>query len=216
MTPYKTSSIAHQTFSEEQFLTIKDIENQYKEAMLALNSISDPLLTIYGGGRVARGSHVYDSVFKLAQMLGQKGWAVASGGGPGVMEAALKGVQSGGGKSVAFKININSERQENKNDIDIHFTQFAPRKYALRQADAFVFAPGGTGTLDELFELFTLNKTEKFAEKPVFFLDRKFWHGMIEWVVKTVYEERELINPEALSFFKVVDDPEEIMTALGY
>jgi len=216
MTTNTPQILAHQTFSEEQFSTIKDIENQYKKAMLALNSISDPLLTIYGGARVSRGSQVYDTVFKLAKMLGQKGWAVASGGGPGVMEAALKGVQSGGGQSIGFKIDINSEIQESKNDIDIQFTQFAPRKYALRQADAFVFAPGGAGTLDELFELFTLNKTEKFAEKPVFFLDRTFWHGMIEWVVKTVYEERELISPESLSFFKVVDDPEEIMTALGY
>jgi len=202
--------IKNQTFSEEQFLVLQDIEDQYKSAMLALNSIGMPLLTIYGGAKVDRKSKIYQDVFDLASQLGQNGWAVATGGGPGVMEAALEGVKAGGGTSVGFSINIPSEIQKTQNDVQVNFTQFAPRKYALRQADAFVFAPGGIGTLDELFEVFTLSKTNKFANKKVYLLDSSFWQGLVDWILKTVYQERELMNVEALTFLKMVDDIAEI------
>jgi len=214
MTPSIQESARFQSLSEEQFLTLKDLQDQYKHAMTVLNSIGMPMMTIYGGARVGRKTRTYQEVFELSKKMGEHGWAVATGGGPGVMEAALLGVKAGGGTSVGFKINIASEVQDTQNDIDISFTQFAPRKYALRQADAFVFAPGGIGTFDELFELFTLNKTGKFADKKAYFLDSRYWRDLVDWLLTTVYEKHELMSPEALTFLKLVDDPQEIVDDL--
>jgi len=204
-----------QTLEESQFSLIEAVKEEYTKGLLALNSIGAYSVTFYGGSKVKSEDKSYQDVQKLAAMFAKKGWGVASGGGPGIMEAALKGAQNCGGKAIALRINIKDEPSTLKPDVDINFTQFSVRKYMLRQSDVFVFAPGGLGTLDELMEILTLTKTHKFPQKPVFLYDSEFWKGYLKWFKEILLKDRGVVDESFMDMFTVVDSPEEVIDKIG-
>ncbi len=200
-----------QTLSEDQFNLLKVIKKEYEMGMLALNSLGSHTLTVYGGAMVQETDDAYHLVSKATELLSKKGWGIISGGGPGIMSAALEGAKEGRGKAIAFCIDIPGEPPAPNIDVSLVFTQFSARKYLLRQSDAFIFAPGGFGTLDELMELLTLMKTNKYPIKPVFLLDSKFWNGYMKWFEEILFNERKVVSEDFLKLFKVVDKPQDIV-----
>ncbi len=203
-----------QSLSEDQFRLIQTIQTEFEVGMSALNSLDAHSVTVYGGSRVQNGEIAYKTVQNISEKLAIKGWSVVSGGGPGIMTAALGGAEKGGGKSVAFCIDIPGEPPFTNPDITITFTQFSVRKYLLRQSDVFIFAPGGLGTLDELMEVLTLIKTHKHPVKPIFLLDSSFWKGYIEWFNNILILERNVVAKDANNLFYIVDTAEEIIDIL--
>ncbi len=203
-----------QTLSEEQFNLLKIINQEYEMGMLALNSLGSHTLTVYGGSRVKSTDKAYNGIEKIAELLGKKDWGIVSGGGPGIMTAALDGAKEGNGKAYAFCINIPGEPPAPNPDVSLVFSQFSVRKYLLRQSDAFVFAPGGLGTLDELMELLTLMKTDKYPVKPIFLYDSKFWAGYMKWFKEILLMERGVVAKDFMKLFKIVDTPEEVVNCL--
>lgn len=199
-----------QTLSEEQYNLLKIIQQEYEMGMLALNSLGAHTLTVYGGSRVEATDKAYHGIEKIAELLGKRGWGIVSGGGPGIMTAALDGAKAGKGKAYAFCINIPGEPPAPNPDLSLVFSQFSVRKYLLRQSDAFVFAPGGLGTLDELMELLTLMKTNKYPIKPIFLYDSKFWAGYMKWFKEILLMERKVVAKDFMKLFTIVDTPQEV------
>ena len=205
-----------QTLDESQYNLLQTINREYEQGFLALNSLGRYTVTFYGGSLVTPEQKAYNGVVEISTMFAQQGWGVVSGGGPGIMEAALKGAKTGGGQAIAFKIDIPGEPITIQSDVVLTFTQFSVRKYLLRQSDVFIFSPGGLGTLDELMELLTLMKTHKFPIKPVFLYDSTFWHGYVEWFKDILVKERGVVGADFINLFKVVDSVQEIEQALGF
>jgi uncharacterized protein (TIGR00730 family) len=209
------SSTAKQTLTEEQFLFLNQIQQEYVIGMQALNSLeTTKTLTVYGGAMIERDSQTFHQVKEICIELGKNGWAIVTGGGPGVMTAALDGAKEGGSKAIAFGINIPGEPPAPNSDVYLSFTNFSVRKYLLRQSDAFIFAPGGVGTLDEMMELVTLMTTGKYPLKPIFLLDSKFWEGYLEWFAKILLNERNVIRPTVMNLFQLFDTPQDILSKL--
>lgn len=207
-------SMQNQTLSEEQHSLITSIADEYTEGMKVLNSLHAYTCTVYGGSRVKETHPSYKKVFEVCQKLAVDGWSVVTGGGPGMMTAALDGVNAGGGQAVSFTINISSEPQYDKTHFVYNLTQFSVRKYLLRQSDIFIVAPGGVGTFDEMFELITLTMTDKYPNKPIFLLDKEFWNPMINWIENTVMKDRDLIAGNFWDIVHLVDTYEEIKQIL--
>jgi uncharacterized protein (TIGR00730 family) len=212
--PTQTKNDPLQTLTEDQFNLLKIIQEEYKMGMLTLNSVGKHTLTIYGGSRVKPNDLSYKGIEEVSRQLAHKGWGVISGGGPGIMTAALDGAKKGNGKAYAFCINIEGEPPASHPDLRIIFSQFSVRKYLLRQSDAFIFAPGGLGTLDELMELLTLIKTNKYPHKPIFLFDSKFWEGYMNWFRDMLFIERGVVGEDFFDLFQLVNTPEEIIDYL--
>ena len=204
------------SLTEDQFTVLEDIKEEYQSGMAILNTLVGPRVTIYGGSLVSNSEDAYISIKNTTETLARKGWGVVSGGGPGIMTAALDGARKGGGKAIAFCINIPGEPQLSHPDVTITFSQFSVRKYLLRQSDAFIFAPGGIGTLDELMEILTLIKTHKHPIKPIFLFDSAFWNGYMEWFKKILVLERHVVYTNIFDLFIIVDTPKEIVDRLTY
>jgi predicted Rossmann-fold nucleotide-binding protein len=130
-----------QTLTEWQFLLLNEMTKEYEKGMLALNSVPAQTVTFYGGARIKEGTETFKQTFDLAKALSERGWGIVTGGGPGIMEAGIKGAKAGGGKSVAFRIDLPNEQRQVEADFDVLFKHFSARKYMLRQSDVFVYAP---------------------------------------------------------------------------
>ncbi len=171
-----------------------------------------PAVTVYGSARVLPDS----PLFKLAEDLGRRlalaGYAVITGGGPGIMEAANKGAFEAGGTSVGLTIALPKEQPSNRyHTIAVDFHHFFVRKVMLvKYATAFVLMPGGFGTLDELFETITLIHTHKIRPFPVFLMGREYWQDLMGWLSKKTAGSA-YIDPTDLDLLEVVDDPVEIV-----
>ncbi len=185
------------------------------EGFEALNNIG-PAVTIFGSARLQPGSPYYNKCLKVAESLARDGFAVISGGGPGIMEAANKGAQNANGVSVGLNIALPMEQEPNTfQDIRVEFRYFFVRKLMfVKYAVAYVIFPGGFGTMDELFEALTLIQTKKIRSFPVVLVGREYWAGMLEWLRKTMLAERN-INPEDLDLMHVVDEPEEVCAIIN-
>jgi uncharacterized protein (TIGR00730 family) len=203
----------HETLREDQFLILNEIQEEYREGMLALNSLGDNTVTFYGGARVEENSQTYKDIYKLATEFAKRGWGVVTGGGPGVMKAALSGAKDNKGKAIAFMISISQETPFSLPDIGIVFDHFSVRKYMLRQSDVFIYAPGGIGTLDELMENLTLMATKKSPIKPIFLFDKMFWNGYMDWF-EDILIKRKLVNEDFMKLFHLVDSEEEVINIL--
>jgi uncharacterized protein (TIGR00730 family) len=203
-----------QTLNEWQLMLIEELIEEYSKGMLALNSLPSQTVTFYGGAKIEKGSKSYNQTFELAAEFAKRGWGVVSGGGPGIMEASLQGAMSNKGQAVAFKIDLPQEPSVDDSDVHIVFKHFSARKYMLRQSDAFVYAPGGFGTLDELMENLTLIVTNKHSKKPLFLLDSEFWKGYIDWFKRILLDDRKTVNEDFFDIFKIVDTTEEVMDFL--
>ncbi len=185
------------------------------EGFEALNNIG-PGVTIFGSARIQPGSPYYNKCLKVAESLAKDGFAVISGGGPGIMEAANKGAQNANGVSVGLNIELPMEQSPNSfQDVRVEFRYFFVRKLMfVKYAVGYVIFPGGYGTMDELFEALTLIQTKKIRSFPVVLVGREYWEGLFDWLRKTMLDAGN-INPEDLDLMHVVDEPEEVCAIIN-
>src|SRR3989338_6339543 len=169
-------------------------------------------VTFFGSARYQEDDHWYKETRKLANLLAKNSFTVVTGGGPGIMEAANRGALEGGGESVGLNIKLPYEQRVNKYVREgVGFHYFFTRKVMLSYAaQAYVFCPGGFGTLDEVFELLTLIQTHKIYEKiPILLLGKSFWTGLLQWLQKELLGEYQTIDAEDLKIYSIVDSAEE-------
>ena len=171
-----------------------------------------PAVSIFGSARTARGAAEYQSAERIATGLVQAGYAVITGGGPGIMEAANKGAVEGGGVSVGLGIELPMEMGLNDYvNVGLEFRYFFVRKTCfIKYSQAFVVLPGGFGTMDELFEALTLVATGKITKFPLVLVGRSYWSGLLSWLQDTMLAQGN-IGPAEFGLLRVVDDPEEVV-----
>ncbi|HEY41889.1 MAG TPA: TIGR00730 family Rossman fold protein [Dehalococcoidia bacterium] len=175
----------------------------------------EPAVTIYGSARIRPGDEIYSQTQEIARRLGENGFSIITGGGPGVMEAANRGAMEAGVTSVGLNIELPEEQVPNTYTTKaITFHHFFVRKVMLvKYATAFVIMPGGMGTLDELSEVLTLMQTYKIKPFPVILYDSQFWNGFLEWL-RSVSLVREYISEEDFHLLRVCDEPERVIEAV--
>lgn len=192
--------------------SIFKIMSEFVEGFEKMGRIG-PCVSIFGSARTKPENEYYQMAEEIAFRLVQEGYGVITGGGPGIMEAANKGANRGGGKSVGLNIRLPFEQKPNDfidHDKSIDFDYFFVRKTIfLKYSQGFIGMPGGFGTMDELFEALTLVQTNKIAEFPVVLVGKKYWQGLFEWMKQTMLLEEKNINEKDLDLFKMVDTSEE-------
>jgi uncharacterized protein (TIGR00730 family) len=172
----------------------------------------EPAVTIYGSSRLKADDELYAQTEEIAYRLGQMGFSIITGGGPGVMEAANKGALRAGVTSVGLNIDLPEEQICNAYTTkSITFSHFFARKVMLvKYAIAFVIIPGGLGTLDELTEVLTLIQTHKIRPFPVILFNSQYWKGFLDWLQSSVLA-REFISEDDLNLLRVCDHPDEVI-----
>jgi hypothetical protein len=174
-----------------------------------------PAVSIFGSARTPPDHPWYRLAEEIARLLSDAGFAVVSGGGPGIMEAANKGAFAGKSPSVGLNIQLPHEQHGNPyQDISLVFRHFFSRKVMfVKYASAYVVMPGGFGTLDELMEALTLVQTGKTRKMPIILVGSHFWGGLVEWF-KTALLEEKMISAQDLDLVKVIDEPEQVVAAI--
>jgi hypothetical protein len=197
--------------SIEESWRIFRIMAEFVEAIESLSKLKNAV-SIFGSARVTPEDPYYQKTEKLAHRLAQKGFAVITGGGPGIMEAANKGAAEAGGKSVGMNIRLPFEQKPNAYaNISIDYKYFFIRKVMfVKYAVAYVIMPGGFGTMDELFEALTLIQTRRIKSFPVILMGSEYWQGLMDWLKKTMIGGG-MILPEDLDFIEIIDDPDEVV-----
>jgi uncharacterized protein (TIGR00730 family) len=189
------------------------IAQEFRQGFEAVDKIDRPAVTIFGSARIREGDPVYEHAREAARRFAEQGWAVVTGGGPGVMEAANRGAREGGGLSVGFNIELPHEQRSNGYiDLAVTFRHFYARKTMfVKAAEGFVVFPGGFGTADELFEALTLIQTGKVLHFPVVLVDSDYWGELLEWVHGELLVDG-MISPEDLDLLYVTDDLGDAVT----
>jgi uncharacterized protein (TIGR00730 family) len=174
-----------------------------------------PAVTIFGSARTPLGNPYYKHTMELAKSLARHHLAVVTGGGPGIMEAANRGAAQARGKSVGLNIELPFEQRGNRYaNIPIHFHYFFSRKVCfVKYSIAFIFMPGGFGTLDEFFEVATLVQTKRIPQFPLILFGRKYWEGLLDWM-KVTMGKGHYISPGDLDLLTVIDDPDEAVNVI--
>jgi uncharacterized protein (TIGR00730 family) len=190
---------------------LERIERELAAGFEALAGIACGV-SVFGSARVAPEYPDYTLARATARRLGEAGFAVITGGGPGIMEAANRGAQEAGATSVGLNIDLPFEQGANAfQDISLRFHYFFTRKVMfVRYASAFVVFPGGFGTLDELFEALLLIQTGKVRHFPVVLVGGAFWAGLVDWLRERLAANA-LIAPADLELFTTTDDPDEVV-----
>ena len=175
----------------------------------------EPAVSIYGSARIKEGDELYKQTQEIARGLGQLGFSIITGGGPGVMEAANRGAREAGVTSVGLNIELTEQQTANAYATQsITFSHFFVRKIMLvKYAAAFVIMPGGLGTLDEVTELLTLMQTHKIKPFPVVLFDGQYWEGFLDWLRSSALAKG-YISEEDLDLLRVSDDPGEVIEAV--
>jgi uncharacterized protein (TIGR00730 family) len=176
-----------------------------------------PSVSIFGSARLTLESPYYQLATDVAHHIAQKGFAIITGGGPGIMEAANKGAQEVKGHSCGLAIDLPFESEPNS-FIDpkyrLRFRYFFIRKVMfIRYAQGYVFLPGGFGTLDELFEALTLIQTKKIKAFPIYLMGKDYWIPMINWIRDTMLSYK-CISEQDLELFQITDDPAEVANGI--
>jgi uncharacterized protein (TIGR00730 family) len=197
---------------EELERHVAAIADEFRQGFEAVDSIDRPAVTIFGSARIRENDPVYEQARELARRFAERGWAVVTGGGPGVMEAANRGAREGGGLSVGFNIELPHEQRSNPYiDLLITFRHFYARKTMfVKAAEGFVVFPGGFGTADELFEALTLIQTGKVLHFPVVLVDSDYWEELLEWIRRELLADG-MISPDDLDLLFITDDLDEAM-----
>ena len=166
-------------------------------------------VSIFGSARITDADPMYAQARRLSALLAGRGFAVITGGGPGIMEAANRGAREGGGLSVGCNIELPFEQAFNQYvDLGIEFHYFFVRKMMfVKYAEAFVIFPGGFGTLDELFEALTLIQTGRITHFPVILFGSAYWQGLRQWIHEVLLGEGKIAAPD-LELLVVTDEPE--------
>jgi uncharacterized protein (TIGR00730 family) len=182
------------------------IASEFLAGFQKVDEIDRPAVSIFGSARIDEASPSYASAREAAGLFAAAGFAVVTGGGPGVMEAANRGCQEAGGLSVGFNITLPNEQGLNRYcDLSLTFKHFYARKTMfVKAAEGFVIFPGGFGTLDELFESLTLIQTGKIGTFPVVLFGSDYWAPMLDWIRGTMLEEG-LISTSDLELLHVTD-----------
>ncbi len=214
-----------EAFSERNWNEIKTndswaifkVISEFVEAFEKMGRIG-PCVSIFGSARTNESDKYYLLAEDLAYKITQHGYGVITGGGPGIMEAANKGANRGGGKSVGLNISLPFEEYSNPyidRDKKIDFDFFFVRKVMfVKYAQGFVVLPGGFGTLDELFEAITLIQTKKIGKFPIVLVGKEFWGGLVEWIKNTLLENGK-ISAKDLDLFHLVDTSDEALKIIN-
>lgn len=208
LAPVKDSDLARESWKVFQIVA------EFVEGFEKLARIK-PSVSMFGSARFPPGHPTYELAETIGRALSDAGFAVVSGGGPGVMEAANKGCSAGKSPSVGLNIDLPMEQTDNTyQDITLRFRHFFTRKVMfVKYASAYVVLPGGFGTLDELAEILTLVQTGKTRRIPIILVGSSFWSGLVDWFSDNLVAEG-TIGPEDLKLFKVVDQPREVLDAI--
>jgi uncharacterized protein (TIGR00730 family) len=201
-------------FTHSDFWRILRIQGEFVHGINALAEIG-AAVAVFGSARFGRENPLYETARHLGKLLAQAGFAVITGGGPGIMEAANRGAQEAGGYSIGCNIELPFEQLSNPYlDLSINFRYFFVRKTMfVKYSDGFVIFPGGFGTLDEMFESLTLVQTRKINRFPIILYNSAYWSGLLDWVVKTQVAAG-AVSPEDLNLLIMTDSVEEIRDAL--
>src|ERR1041385_6121929 len=183
---------------------------EFVDSLEALSQVG-PSVTIFGSARLPSTDPYYQKAVELAKALAHHNLGVITGGGPGIMEAANRGAYQVKGKSVGLNIELPHEQKGNRFvNIPIHFHYFFSRKVCfVKYSIAFVFMPGGFGTLDEFFEVLTLVQTQRIPKFPLICFGRDHWTGLMRWMKSRLEEKTRLISPGDLELVTVTDDVQE-------
>jgi uncharacterized protein (TIGR00730 family) len=178
------------------------------DAMVAIG----PAISIFGSARTKPDEPIYEQAAITAKLLAERGYAIITGGGPGLMEAANKGAREAGGRSIGCTIELPFETGANQYvDLAIEFRYFFVRKTMfVKYAQAFVIFPGGFGTLDELFEALTLIQTGKVRHFPIVLFGSAYWRGLLTWVRETMLVEGKVSEAD-IALLHICDDPAEVV-----
>jgi uncharacterized protein (TIGR00730 family) len=190
------------------------IISEFVEATEKLADVR-PAVSIFGSARIKPGTFWYERTVEVARLLSDSGFAVISGGGPGIMEAANKGAFQGKSASIGLNIQLPFESSGNEfQNVSLSFRHFFARKVAFaKYASAFVATPGGFGTLDELMEVLTLIQTKMGRRIPVILMGTAFWTGLIDWMRSTLVGDG-MISPEDMELLRVIDEPLAVVDAI--
>ena len=173
-----------------------------------------PCVSIFGSARTKEENPYYRLTEKIAEKLVKEGYGVITGGGPGIMEAGNRGAHKAKGKSVGLHIVLPHEEGANKyvdhNKIFFFRYFFARKVMFTKYAQAFIYMPGGFGTMDELFEILTLVQTGKIDRVPIILVGKAYWSGLIDWIKGTMLAQEHNINAKDLDLFHITDDPDEV------
>ncbi len=206
--------VAGDVFTRTDPWRVLRIQSEFVEGFDTLADITKGV-TIFGSARTGPDDPQYAAAEETARLLAHAGFAVITGAGPGIMEAANKGAKLAGGRSIGCNIELPFEQGANPYvDTLINFRYFFVRKTMfIKYSNAFIIFPGGFGTLDELFEALTLIQTGKIYQFPVILFGRHYWAGLVRWLQSRVLSERK-ISPGDMDLMLVTDDPQEAVQAV--
>jgi len=201
-------------FKLEESWRLFKIMGEFVNGVEALHHIG-PAVTIFGSARVKPDDPMYKKASEIAALFVKEKFAVISGGGPGIMEAANKGAKEADGISVGLNIELPFEQAPNPYaDIQVNFQYFFIRKVMLvKYALAYIIMPGGFGTLDELFEAVTLIQTKRIKPFPVILVGSAYWTGLLDWIKERMLAEKR-ISAEDVDILQIIDDPADIVKAV--
>jgi len=209
----KKNDLKNDSFSEDPWRVFR-IMSEFVEGFEVLSKVGKAV-SIFGSSRTRPNSKYYKLAEQVAFSLAKEGYAIITGSGPGIMEAANKGAKRAGGHSVGLNIQIPLEQKPN-NYVEtlLDFRYFFVRKVMfVKYAKAFVIMPGGYGTLDEFTEAINLIQTKRIPKFPVVLFGSEYWKGMLDWLKATVLKNGN-ISKEDLSIFTIVDDPKEVVAVI--
>ena len=189
---------------------VERIAAEFRAGFAELEKIDRPAVAMFGSARIDEEHPSYVAARETARRFGEAGWAVVTGGGGGVMEAANRGAREGGGLSVGFNIVLPHEQEPNPYlDVEYTFDHFYVRKVCfVKPSEGFVIFPGGFGTLDELYEALTLIQTGKVLHFPVVLFDTDYWGEMLEWIRGELLADG-MISPNDVDLLHATDSPED-------
>lgn len=188
------------------------IIGEFVDGFDTLSALGRPAVSFFGSARTPLDDKYFALADQIAYELARAGYAIITGGGPGVMAAANRGAAKAEGMSIGLNINLPFEQEPNGfANIPLHFKYFFVRKVMfIKYSMAFICMPGGLGTLDELFEALTLMQTRRIKSFPVILVGSEFWGGLVEWIKEKMLASGK-IDADDLLFFQVMDDPEEVV-----
>lgn len=221
-TPADSSRIERQTFGSSEsaglfqgyLRRLVRIQSEFVDGFCNLSDVG-PAVSVYGSARAQEGDPAYEAARRAGRLLAERGVAVVTGGGPGIMQAANHGAAEAGGRSVGLAIQLPFEEESNPwLDVELRFRYFFVRKamFTWYSRGVMVF-PGGIGTLDEVFERLTLMQTGKIDPERVVLFGREYWGGMLDWLRSSPLAEG-YISKEDLGRILLTDDVEEAVGAL--